>query len=70
MGGLLTFPPTEPATKTWVTLGWGDFRRNLSWQPLQVLGHPQSKKVFPNVQMGPPVFLKVPVASGPATEHY
>ena len=34
-----------------------------------VLGHPYSKKVFPDVQREPPVFGFAPIASGPVTGH-
>ena len=40
---------------------------NFSGQPVQVLSHPHSKKVFPDVQTACPVFLFVPIASGPVT---
>jgi len=43
---------------------------NLSGQPVPVLGHPDSKKVFPDVQRQPPVFQLVPIASGPGTRHH
>ena len=36
---------------------------NLSGQPVPVLGHPHSKKVFPDVQREPPVLQFVPTAS-------
>ena len=38
---------------------------NLSGQPVPVLTHPHSKTVFPDVQMEPPVFQLVPIASVP-----
>jgi len=41
----------------------------LSGQPVPVLRRPHSKKVFPAVQMAPPVFQFVPVTSGPVTRH-
>ena len=34
------------------------------------LCHPQSKKMFPDVQKEPPVFQVVPTAPGPGTEHH
>lgn len=37
---------------------------SLSGQPLPVLVHPHSEKVFPNAHMEPPVFLCA-IASGP-----
>ena len=40
---------------------------NLSVQPVPVLSHPHSEKVFPEVQREPAVFLCVPIASGPVT---
>ena len=43
---------------------------NLSGQPVPVLSNPHSKKVFPDVQTGPPVFQFVPIASGPVSGHY
>ena len=36
---------------------------NLPGQPVPVLSHPHSKKVFPDVQTEPPVFQFVPFAS-------
>jgi len=45
-------------------LGWT--LHNLYGQPLPVLSHPHSKKVFPDVLREPPVF--VPIASCAATE--
>ncbi len=43
---------------------------NLPGQPVPVLGHPHSEKVFPDVQTEPPVFQFVPIASGPVTGHH
>jgi len=43
---------------------------SLPEQPVQVLGHPHSKKVFPGVQRESPVFQCVHVASGPVTGHH
>ena len=43
---------------------------NLSGQPVSVLSHPHSKKVFPDVQREPPVFQLMPIASGPGTGHH
>ena len=43
---------------------------NLSGQPVPVLGHPHSEKVFPDVQEEPPVFQFVPIASGPGTRYH
>jgi len=40
-----------------------------SGQPVPALGHPDSKKVFPDVQRAPPVLLFVPTASGPVPGH-
>lgn len=40
---------------------------DLSEQPVPVLGHSPSKKPFPDIQMEPPVFQFVPIASGPVT---
>jgi len=42
---------------------------HLSGQPVAVLGHPHSEKVFPDVQTGPPMFQCVPIASGSVTGH-
>jgi len=42
----------------------------LPGKPIPVLGHSHSKDVFPDVQMAPPVFQFVPVASGPVTRHH
>ena len=42
---------------------------NLSGQPVPVLGHPHSKRVFPDVQREPPVFQCVSIGSGPVTGH-
>ena len=42
---------------------------DLSGQPVPVLGHPHSEKVFPDVQSEPPGFQFVPIASGPVTGH-
>ena len=36
---------------------------NLSGQPVPVLSHPHSEKVFPGVHREPPVFQFVPIAS-------
>jgi len=36
---------------------------NVSGQPVPVLSHPHIKKVFPDVQREPSVFLFVPIAS-------
>ena len=38
-------------------------------QPVPLLGHPHSEKVFPHVQEEPPVFHFVPIASCPVTGH-
>lgn len=43
---------------------------NFSGQPVPVLGHPYSEKVFPDVQTEPPVFQSVPITSGPVTGHH
>ena len=43
---------------------------NLSGQPVPVLGHPHSEKVFPDAQREPPVFQCVPIVSGPVTGHH
>jgi len=43
---------------------------NISGQPVPVLGHPHSEKVFPDVQRQPPVFQFVPVASCLVTRHH
>ena len=40
---------------------------SLPGQPVPVLGHSYSKKVFPNAQREPLVFQFVPTASGPVT---
>ena len=42
----------------------------ISGQPVPVLGHPHSEKVFPDVQREPPVFQSVPIAPGPVTGHH
>jgi len=42
---------------------------NLTEQPVPVLGHPHSDKVFPDVQREPPVFQCGPIASGPVPGH-
>ena len=59
----------EPGTQEHVQTAFGYFQggrlHNLPGQPVSVLSHPHGKKVFPDVQMEPPVF--VPVASGPDT---
>ena len=40
----------------------------MQWQTtVSVLGHPHSKKVFPDVQMAPPVFQFEPIASDAVT---
>ena len=44
--------------------------RNLSGQRVPALSHPDSKKVFPDVQRKPPVFQFVPIAFGPVTGYY
>jgi len=41
---------------------------NITGQPVPLLGHPQTKKVFTDVQMAHTVF--VPTASGPVTGHH
>lgn len=38
---------------------------SLPWQPVPMLSHPHGKKVLPDVQMGPPVFQVMLIASGP-----
>jgi len=43
---------------------------NLSGQPVPVLSHPHSEKVFPDVQREPSVFQFVPIASCPVTRHH
>uniref|UniRef100_A0A8B9PTS4 Tectonin beta-propeller repeat containing 2 n=1 Tax=Apteryx owenii TaxID=8824 RepID=A0A8B9PTS4_APTOW len=43
---------------------------NLSGQPVPVLCHPHSEKVFPHVQMEASVFQFVPVASRPVAGHH
>jgi len=43
---------------------------NLSGQPVPGLGHPHSEETFPDVQMEPPVFQFVPIASCPVTGHH
>jgi len=43
---------------------------SLPRQPVPVLGHPLSDKVFPDVQREPPVFQPVPIASGPVPGHH
>jgi len=43
---------------------------NLFGQTVPVLDHPDSKIVFPNVQMDHPVFQFVPIVSGPITGHH
>jgi len=43
---------------------------NLSGQPVLVLGHPHSEKVFPDVQREPSVFQLVPVASCAVTAYH
>ena len=43
---------------------------NLPRQPVPVLDHPHSDKVFPHVQREPPMFQFVPIASGPVTGHH
>ena len=43
---------------------------NLSGQPVPVLGHSPSKKVFPDGQREPPLFQFVAIASGPVTGHH
>jgi len=43
---------------------------NPSGQPLPLLSHPHSEKVFPDVQTEPSVFQAVPTASCYVTEHY
>lgn len=44
---------------------------HLPGQPVPVLGHSQSKKVFPDVFTEPAVFQFVPIAqTGPATGHH
>lgn len=37
---------------------------------VSVFGPTHSEKVFPEVQRDPPVFQRVPVASGPGTGHH
>ncbi|PKU44774.1 hypothetical protein llap_4915 [Limosa lapponica baueri] len=44
--------------------------RTLSGQPVPALCHPQSKEVFPHVQMELPVFQLVSVAPCPVTKHH
>ena len=43
---------------------------NLPGQPVPVLGHPHSKKVFSDVQKESPVFQFVPIDSCPVTRHH
>lgn len=38
--------------------------QNLPWQPVPMLSHHHSKKVLPDVQMGPPVFQVLLISSG------
>jgi len=45
-------------------------RNHESGQPVPVLSHPHSDKVFPIVQREPPVFQSVSIASGPVTGHH
>jgi len=39
-------------------------------QPVPVLSHPHSEKMFPDVQREPPVFQLVLIASGPVPGHH
>jgi len=43
---------------------------NMPWQPVPVLSHPHTEKVFPDVQREPLMFQCVPIASGPVTGHH
>ena len=43
---------------------------NLSGQPVPVLGHPDSKKAFPDVQREQPVFQFVLIAFGAVMGHH
>ena len=43
---------------------------NCSGQPVPMLSHRHSKKVFPDVRREPPAFQFVPTASGPVTGHH
>jgi len=43
---------------------------HLFGQPVPVLGHPHSEKVFADVQREPPVFWFVPIAFGPIAGHH
>lgn len=43
---------------------------NISGQTVPGLGYPHCRKVFPDVQSNPPLFLFVPTASGPAPGHH
>ena len=47
-----------------------EYLYNLSGPPVPVLGHPQSKEVFPDVQTEPSAFQFVPVTSCPVTAHH
>jgi len=43
---------------------------NFSGQPVPVLGHSHSLKVFLDVQREPPMFQCVPIVSDPVTGHH
>ena len=45
-------------------------RRNLSWQPVPGLCHPQSEEVLPHVQLELPLLQFVPVAPCPVAGHH
>jgi len=78
-GGNLVHPPAQAGTPTASCPGLvqtvfeylqGGTLHHLSGQPVSVLGHPHSKKVFPDAQREPPVLRFVPIASGPVIGHY